>query len=278
MNYREITGLRDVVAAYDALFVDAYGVLHDGAASFPGAAGALEQARAAGRRVAIVTNSATRTSAVARRLSDAGIEPECYDAIVSSGELTWQYIEQGKIDPSSPLFVITEPGGPAWVEQLAHPRVDNVRNAEAMVAAGMPFRTEAAFYATGFAETLQSAAALKLPMIVADSDETYPSRGAIRLGPGWLARLYGAMGGPLVEFGKPHWPIYDAASAVLEQPPRAKILAIGDNLLTDIAGATAYGIDSLLVLEGGVNGHESPETLRAMSGPAPSYIAPRLAW
>ena len=278
MSYAEITGLRDIVADYDALFVDAYGVLHDGAAAFPGAPGALQQARAAGVAVAIVTNSATRTDAVARRLGEAGIGPDCYDAVISSGELTWRYLEQGNLDPSSPLFVITESSGPAWIDALAHPKVNNVRHAKAIVAAGTPFRTEAAFYASDFAETLQAAANLKLPMIIADSDETYPSCGIIRLGPGWLARLYGAMGGRLVEFGKPHPPIYDAASAALGAPVRSKTLAIGDNLLTDIAGAVAFGIDSLLVLEGGVHGDAAPETLRATPGPAPSYVATRLIW
>ncbi|MBN9306514.1 MAG: hypothetical protein BGO82_06205 [Devosia sp. 67-54] len=278
MSYTRIAGLRDVVTRYHTLFVDAYGVLHDGAASFPGAPGALQQARQAGLRVVVVTNAATRLDAVRRKLGEAGIGADCYDAVMSSGELAWRYLSEGPGATAAPLFVIREGSGPAWVEHLPQPQSAEVRHAGAIVAAGMPFHTEQAFYATAFAETLQAGAALKLPMVVADSDETYPSRGVIRLGPGWLARLYGAMGGPLLEFGKPHRPIYDAAAAAVGAPARAGILAIGDNLRTDIAGAAAYGIDSLLVLEGGVHGGDTPETLRAMPGAAPTYVATRLAW
>jgi HAD superfamily hydrolase (TIGR01459 family) len=279
MSHLEVTGLRDLAPRYRALFVDAYGVLYDGAAAFPGAPDALLAARAAGLEVCIVTNSASRIEVVARRLAErAGVAPGHYDAIVTSGELSWQYLEARRLPPEAPLYVITEAGGPAWIADIAHRRVDDVRRAGALLAVGTPYLTEAAFYASAFAETLQLAAGLGLPMIVADSDETYPWRGVIRLGAGWIARLYAAMGGTLVEFGKPHRPIYEAASAALGHPDPREILGIGDNFRTDIAGAAGYGIDSLLVLEGGVHGGQSPAELRAAAGPAPTYVAPRLAW
>lgn len=279
MSYIEISGLRDLALRYRCLFVDAYGVLYDGAASFPGAPEALQRARAAGLKICIVTNSASRVSVVAQRLAErAGVTPDHYDAIATSGEISWQYLDDRQMPPDAPIYVITEEGGPAWIADIAHRRVVDVRHAHALLAVGIPYLTEAAFYASDFAETLQIAARLDLPMIVADSDETYPWRGVIRLGAGWVARLYAAMGGRLVEFGKPHSPIYEEASRQLGDPARHEILGIGDNLLTDIAGAFGFGIDSLLVLEGGVHGGQSPAALRASTGPAPTYIAPRLAW
>ena len=279
MSYLEISGLRDLAPRYRCLFVDAYGVLYDGAASFPGAPEALRRARDAGLKVAIVTNSASRVDAVARRLAErAGITGEHYDAVVSSGEISWGYLEDRHVPLDAPIYVISEEGGPAWIAEIAQQRVADVRHARALLAVGMPYLTEAAFYASDFAQTLQSAARLDLPMIVADSDETYPWRGVIRLGAGWIARLYAAMGGCLVEFGKPHRPIYEEAARQLGGPAAHEILGIGDNLLTDIAGAAGFGIDSLLVLEGGVHGGQSLAELRGATGPAPTYIAPRLAW
>lgn len=279
MSSLEITGLREVAPRYRCLFVDAYGVLYDGAASFPGAPEALLKARAAGLEVCIVTNSASRIEVVARRLAErAGVTGEHYDAIATSGELAWRHLAECRVPLDAPVYVITEEGGPSWVEEIGHRVVTDVREAKVLLAVGIPYFTESAFYGSDFAQTLQEAVRLGLPMIVADSDETYPWRGVIRLGAGWIARLYVAMGGRLVEFGKPHRPIYDAATAALGAPARHEILAIGDNLLTDIAGAAGFGIDSLLVLEGGVNGGRSLHELRDAPGPAPSYIAPRLAW
>jgi HAD superfamily hydrolase (TIGR01459 family) len=279
VSHLEISGLRDVADRYRVLFVDAYGVLYDGGASFPGAAEALAQARAAGLRVCIVTNSASRVDVVAHRLaSRAGVTPAHYDAIATSGELTWEHLGAGHVPADTPLYVITEAGGPAWVAEMAHPAVTDIGKAGAFLAVGTPWLTEEAFYAGDFAETLQAGARRGLPMIVADSDETYPLRGVMRLGAGWIARLYGAMGGALVEFGKPHRPIYDAAARLLGGAAPSEILAIGDNLLTDIAGAAGYGAHSMLVLEGGVHAGQSLHELKAPGRAAPTYIAPRLSW
>jgi len=278
-GYVEISGLRDVAGRYRYLFVDAYGVLYDGAAAFPGAREALLEARARGLQICIVTNSASRVTVVARRLEErAGITEDHYNALISSGEIAWDYLADHHLPADAPIYVITEKGGPAWIADIGHLLVDDVRNAKAILAIGMPFLTEAAFHASTFADTLKTAAYLGLPMIVGDSDETYPWRGVIRLAPGWLARVYAVMGGPLVEFGKPHKPIYDSAARLLDRPLPGDILAIGDNLLTDIAGAAGYGIDSMLVLEGGVHGSQPMNELQAVGGPAPTYVARRLAW
>jgi HAD superfamily hydrolase (TIGR01459 family) len=275
----EITGLRDVAGRYSTLFVDAYGVLYDGGASFPGAPEALARARQEGLRVCIVTNSASRVEVVASRLAErAGVTPEHYDAIATSGELTWEHLGAGAVAPDVPVFVISEEGGPAWVAEIAQPVVRDISEAGAIVAVGTPWLTEAAFHAGGFAETMREGVRRGLPMIVADSDETYPWRGVMRLGAGWIARLYATMGGTLVEFGKPHRPIYEAASGLLGATRRGDILAIGDNLLTDIAGAAGYGIDSMLVLEGGVHGSQPLHEVMGGSGAKPTYVAPRLSW
>jgi HAD superfamily hydrolase (TIGR01459 family) len=279
MSYTEIAGLREVAQRYRALFVDAYGVLYDGGAPFPGAADALRQARRAGLKVCIVTNSASRVSVVAQRLAGrAGVTPDHYDAIVTSGEMSWRFLGGGAVPAETPLYVVTEEGGPAWLADISHPVAADISEAGAILAIGMPYLTEAAFNASDFAATLREGARRGLPMIVADSDETYPWHGVMRLGPGWIARLYAAMGGSLIEFGKPYRPIYEEASGLFGDPVRSEILAIGDNLLTDIAGAAGFGIDSLLVRAGGVHDGEPLEQLRARAGAAPVYAAQRLTW
>ena len=62
------------------------------------------------------------------------------------------------------------------------------------------------------------------------------------------------MGGESLYFGKPHPPIYDLARrrlSALEKPiADDRILAIGDGVLTDIAGAIGEDIDSLFITGG----------------------------
>ncbi len=72
---------------------------------------------------------------------------------------------------------------------------------------------------------------------------------------GLLAAAYAEIGGPVVYAGKPHRPVYEAALAkgaaltgAAVDP--ARVLAIGDAIRTDIAGARGFGIASLLVARG----------------------------
>ncbi len=71
---------------------------------------------------------------------------------------------------------------------------------------------------------------------------------------GALAALYQELGGTALYFGKPHAPVYDLArrrlSEVGAEVPDERVLAIGDGILTDVAGAVAQGIPSMFVSGG----------------------------
>ncbi len=278
-----IAGVREIAERYRTWFVDAYGVLHDGSSAFPGVVDALTRARQAGATIVIVTNSAQRVDAVAARLGNAGIGGGNYDHIVSSGELSWRHIEMLNVEGANNLrrlFVLREGAGPLWLEHLPNPIVEEVAEADLIVAASMPYRTEQAARAGNLMTILQTAAALRLPMLVADSDETYPQNGMIRLGPGWMARRYVELGGEAIEFGKPYAPIFAAASRLCGAD-LSQVIMVGDNLATDITGANRLGLASLLVLNGGLHGGltdaELAEAVRR-HGVSPTYIAPGLIW
>jgi ribonucleotide monophosphatase NagD (HAD superfamily) len=71
---------------------------------------------------------------------------------------------------------------------------------------------------------------------------------------GALAVRYQELGGEVRSIGKPDPAIYDLVMSELDLP-RGRVLAVGDSLRTDIAGAAAAGIDSIWVL-GGIHGTE----------------------
>jgi ribonucleotide monophosphatase NagD (HAD superfamily) len=72
---------------------------------------------------------------------------------------------------------------------------------------------------------------------------------------GALARRYEELGGKTIYAGKPHAPIYHAAWAAAEgaagRPLEgARVLAVGDAMRTDIAGALGQGLDALFISSG----------------------------
>ena len=104
-----------------------------------------------------------------------------------------------------------------------------------------------------------------------------------------MARLYSDIGGESLYFGKPHAPIYDLArrrlAAAGRLVPDERILAIGDGLGTDVAGAAGQGIDALFIT-GGLSARETgtidqpdPQALErhlAEKGAAPEFAIGRL--
>jgi len=92
-----------------------------------------------------------------------------------------------------------------------------------------------------------------LPMLCANPDIVVDMGETRIYCAGALAALYEDMGGEALYFGKPHPPIYDLARrrlATLGVAEDARILAIGDGVNTDVAGAAGEGIDVLFVTGG----------------------------
>ncbi len=280
---RRVDGLRDVVDRYKVLLIDAYGVIHNGRNVFDGVNEALRLARVGGRQVVVVTNSPQRVAGVEIRLRDVGVEVGNYDYIACSGELTWRDIEQRNAlgDALPKLHFILQGSGIRWLADVRNPIVPDMAEADIIVAAGMPYATEPAALASPIVAALAEACSRGLPLLVADSDETYPEDGMVRLGPGWIARHYEALGGTVVEYGKPFDPIYDEALRLTGDVDPAEVLMIGDNLQTDIRGAARRGFDSLMVLDGGVHGWLSPTELADFAvrvGVSPTYVTRGLSW
>jgi hypothetical protein len=87
-----------------------------------------------------------------------------------------------------------------------------------------------------------------IPWIATNTDWTIPQARGIAPGNGTLvSAVHTAVGRLAVVAGKPERPIFDEAVARFAAH---KALFIGDRLDTDIAGAQAAGLDSVLVLTG----------------------------
>ena len=89
-------------------------------------------------------------------------------------------------------------------------------------------------------------------MVCANPDKEVIIGGIQRIAVGSLASRYRNLGGDVLLFGKPAPPIYDACFAACPGLAPDRVLAVGDSLETDIAGANGYGIASVLVSRTGI--------------------------
>ena len=105
--------------------------------------------------------------------------------------------------------------------------------------------------------------------VATNTDDTLPTHRGTAPGNGTLvAAVRRAVGRQPIVVGKPHAPLYRLCAERLGQDAR-RVLAVGDRLDTDIAGAVEAGMDSVLVL----TGVDSVTTLAvAATGQRPTYL------
>lgn len=273
---------------YDLVLCDVWGVLHNGVLGSQAAAQALMRARETGATVILVSNAPREPEGVARILDGLGIPRSAYDAIVTSGMVT-------------SALLAGRPGVKMWhlgpqrdlgIYKGLDLTLASFEEAELIVCTGLFDDTVET--PDDYAETLAAARARALPFICANPDIVVERGGDLIWCAGAIAEAYAELGGEVVFCGKPHRPIYETAFATAEKlrgapVEKARTIAIGDALRTDLAGALGHGIDCLFVAAGIHAGelgleHGAEVDPRALArlladGPGrPAAVTTRLAW
>ncbi len=277
MSVPLLSGIGPIAGRYEGFILDLWGVLHDGAHPMPGAVDALQRLRDAGKRIVILSNAPRRAAAVIERISEIGIARELYDDLLSSGEATWRWLKQG--GPGGKLlYPIMAARDESMLDGLDFEKARTIEASDFILDTGVESANDKV---EDFEDALRAGAARGLPMVCANPDLVVIHRGKTEICAGAIALRYEELGGPVRYFGKPHAPIYRDCFALLGLADRRRILAVGDSLRTDIAGANAAGIDGLLVL-GGIHQEELTggdlETVIRRRGVIPTAAVPVFRW
>src|SRR5579883_1815507 len=239
-KYRERPALG---APYSVAWLcDVWGVLHDGIQAFEPAVQACLTFRKKGGAVVLISNSPRPSPGVRGHLRALGVPDDCFDALVTSGDVTRDLMEgyRGK-----PIFHLGPPQDKAFFEGLAV-QFSSPPEAAVIVCTGL-FDDERES-PEDYRPMLAKFAARRIPMICANPDLVVERGRKLLPCAGALAALYEGMGQTVIQAGKPFRPIYELALGRLTTPVRpAELLAIGDGVDTDIKGAFALGIDAIYV-------------------------------
>jgi len=236
--------------AYDVLFCDVWGVLHNGVAAFPAACEALMRFRANGGTVILITNAPRAGDAVARILDRLNVPREAYDAIVSSGEVTRAIVASRLGDKVFHLGPQRDLSIFAGLDVAFAP----LERADYTVCSGLFDDTTET--PESYRGTLAVMRARSLFMVCANPDIVVERGDTLVYCAGALADAYAALGGEVLYCGKPYAPIYEVALATAASlrggrtPERKRVLAIGDSVRTDLSGAKTFGLDYMFVTSG----------------------------
>ena len=282
-SLRFIEQLRGLVDGVEVILSDIWGVVHNGLESFPEACEALHTYRQRGGTVILITNAPRPADSVQRQLRKLGVADETYDAIVSSGDLTRNFVAD---HPGKKIFWI----GPERDSSI-HRGLDAVmaplEQADYIICTGLfDDETESA---EDYRVMMLQAREHRLPLICANPDIVVERGDRLIYCAGAVAELYRELGGEVIFYGKPHRPIYERAMALAAerrgQPTSLdRVLAIGDSVRTDLTGALGFGIDCLFLTRG-IHSEEfegidqlDPASVKELFGHPPRALMRELRW
>ena len=282
-SLRFVEQLRGLVDGVEVILSDIWGVVHNGLESFPEACAALHTYRRRGGTVILITNAPRPADSVQRQLRKLGVADETYDAIVSSGDLTRNFVAD---HPGKKMFWI----GPDRDSSI-HRGLDAVmaplEQADYIVCTGLfDDETESA---EDYRAMMLQAREHKLPLICANPDIVVERGDRLIYCAGAIAELYRELGGEVIFYGKPHRPIYERAMALAaerrgRQTSLDRVLAIGDSVRTDLTGALGFGIDCLFLTRG-IHSEEfegidqlDPASVKELFGHPPRALMRELRW
>lgn len=250
MTCQILSSLADLSGQYDAIFCDLWGCYHNGLEVYPAAAAACSQFRAAGGSVILLTNAPRPADSVQSLLDRMGAPRDSYDAIVSSGAACQAAVQSGRhgtrvcyVGPDRDLHMLTGIG--------LEP--ETLETADSILLTGL--RDDRTETPEDYAEEMHAWKARGLTVLCANPD-IIVDRGEMRLWcAGAIAKAYEKIGGEVIWYGKPHYPVYARCHEVLKTElgrdvPKERVLAIGDGILTDVPGGLAAGLDTLFVTGG----------------------------
>ena len=253
-----------IVEAHDLVMFDLDGVVYVGGEAIDGVAERIERLRKAGRHVAFVTNNASRTPAqVADKLLGAGVSAAETDVVTSAQAAARVLVDEH--GAGAKVLLLGGEGLRVALVEVGLEPVDKPAGAVAVVSGYGPD--------VRWRDIMRVSTLVRdgLPYVASNADLTIPTTYGLAPGHGVLVKtITGFAGVAATVAGKPEKPLMEET---VRRVGGDRPIMVGDRLDTDIEGAHAIDVPSLLVLTG-VTWLE--DLASATPELRPSYISPTL--
>ncbi len=250
-----------LVDGYDTALFDLDGVIYLGPEPVPGAAEAVRALRDRGVRVGFVTNNAARPpEAVAAHLVELGVEAD-RDDVVTSAQAGARLLRD-RFGAGAAVLAVGGPGVYSALEEYGLRAVESADDEPAAVLQG---------YGPDLSwnRLIEAAVAIHrgAHWLATNTDSTRPTdRGIVPGNGAAVDAVRTAVDVDPEVAGKPFPPLI---SETLRRLDAERALFVGDRIDTDIEGAVALGLDSLMVFTGA---HGAAELIAAGPDGRPSAI------
>tara|TARA_B100000287_G_C20648348_1_gene785943 strand:- start:1283 stop:2092 length:810 start_codon:yes stop_codon:yes gene_type:complete len=262
------SGLKSIINDFDLLFIDIWGVLHNGINLFNDSVYALDQIEKLNKDYVLLTNAPRPNSTVIKFLKKMGLDQSKCDKVFTSGQAALKYLNSDF--KKLKFYHIGPPRDFDLFKLFEEYKVDNIEDCDFLLCTGLfeDFEKDLKFYENLFKNKVDKKLICTNPDLVVD-------RGEIReFCAGSVAKVFERLGGKVEYFGKPYPLVYNQAATINNK----KVLCIGDNLNTDIKGANIQNFKSLFILNGIHNNENNLNKLLSDYKVHADYIQSSLKW
>ncbi len=235
---KELNHLADIFENYDTFIIDLWGVIHNGVTLNSNAIEAVENLKKKSKKIVFLSNAPRPSSKVINFLLKMNMDKKYLEYVMTSGEAAMHAINQKKF--GNTFFHLGPARDISVFEKVKDNRTD-LQNCDFILCTGLfdEHDDDLNYYK----KFLMNHISKKL---ICTNPDLIVHRGSVEeLCAGSVAKVFEDLGGEVIYFGKPHKEVYDMCIS-----PDEKVLAIGDNLRTDIKGANNLKIDCIFISDG----------------------------
>jgi HAD superfamily hydrolase (TIGR01459 family) len=235
---RELNHLSEIFDAYDTFVIDLWGVIHNGIVLNKKAIEAVSHLKNNSKKIVFLSNAPRPSIKVIDFLLKIKMDKKFLSNVVTSGEAAMYAINKNKFGKT--FFHLGPKRDSAIFEDVKENKT-TIENCEFILCTGLfdERETELDWYK----ELLKKN--IKKKLVCTNPDLTVHRGNKEEYCAGYIAKIFEDLGGEAIYYGKPYKEIYEMCFNTDE-----KVLAIGDNLRTDIKGANNLDKDCLLISDG----------------------------
>ena len=238
-------GFRSVFKNYDLFFIDLWGVMHNGIELYKEAVNVLTKISEAKKDYILLTNAPRPNKNVENFLEKMGLEKAKREKVFTSGEAALNFLKKKHLNQI--FFHIGPPRDFGLFVDFKKNETKNINKSDYLLCTGLydNYVQDLNYYKHLLIKHISKKMICTNPDLIVD-------RGNKReYCAGSVAMVFEKIGGQVTYFGKPHPEVYNQSIKTTGK----KIIAIGDNLRTDIKGAINMNYDSLFIT-GGIHNKE----------------------
>ena len=235
---KKLNHLAEIYKKYDTYIIDLWGVIHNGVKLNPKAIEVVKNLIRGKKKVVFLSNAPRPSIEVKKFLKELKMEDQYLQNIMTSGEAAMLALQK---ESYGKFFYHLGPERDSSVFFKIKENKTTLEKCNFILCTGLLENHEQDL--NYYKDLLKRQTSKKL--ICTNPDLTVHRGEVEEYCAGSIAKIFEMLGGETVYFGKPYKEIYKMCFGREE-----KVIAIGDNLNTDIKGANSMKIDSIFISNG----------------------------